>query len=65
MMIQTSTPENETPVGSFGTFDSYDVTADWTDEDWHQHDAEIAADMAAYDEAMADEYVDFDPEPPF
>lgn len=65
MMIENSTPVDETPFGAFGTFDGYDQTADWTDEDWAEYDRYVAEEMDKWDEDHADDYVDLDPEPPF
>lgn len=58
-----------TPFGTFGEFEGYDQTADWTDEDWQQYDAEVAQDIADFeaqtwhdfDEFYADDSI----EPPF
>lgn len=65
MMIQTSTPVDETPFGSFGTFDGYDQTAEWTASDWADYDAHCAAEIARWDAEHVDDYVDLDPTPPF
>lgn len=61
MMIHTATPADEIPFGSFGTFEGYDVTDNWTDEDWQDYDRSVAAEMEAYDAMVADE--DYWPSP--
>ena len=75
MMIENSTPVDESAFGSYGEFGSYDVTADWTDEDWAAYDQQIAEDMAEFDASRQDEYdlwaeaqefvPEYNPEPPF
>lgn len=62
MMIETN-PEN-TVYGSYGELDATG-TADWTDADWAEYDRYVAEEMAQWDEDHADDYLDFDPEPPF
>lgn len=37
-----------TPYGSYGEFDHYG-TLDWTEADWADYDAQVAAEMAAAD----------------
>ena len=66
MTINAFDHEN-TPYGSYGEFGSYDVTEDWTDEDWAAYDAQVAEDIAAYEaEQWADDfYFDGDAETPF
>lgn len=56
MMIHTATPADEIPFGSFGTFDSFDVTSEWTDEDWAEHDRHVAEEMAKFDAETEDDY---------
>jgi hypothetical protein len=36
---------DNTPFGTYGEFDPW-LTSEWTDEDWQQYDADIAAELA-------------------
>jgi hypothetical protein len=59
-MTNHNTPADQTIYGAFGEFDAFDVTADWTDEEWANYDAWVDEELAAYDDDLADEYVDLD-----
>ena len=56
-----------TPTAAFGEFDTYG-TEGWTDEDWAQYDARVAAEIAEWEEQQDAEYGVWDfegSEPPF
>ena len=46
MMIENSTPMNENAFGSYGEFVD---TPDWSTDEWAAYDAQIAEEMAEYD----------------
>ena len=58
-MSDYNTEADNTIYGGYGEFD-LSHTDSWTDEDWAQHDAELAAEWEA-EAAMA--YWDDDPNP--
>lgn len=47
MMIENAVPMNENAFGGYGEFVD---TPDYTAEEWAEHDAQIAAEMAEYDD---------------
>lgn len=55
-----------TPYAGHGEFDSFDVTADWTDADWAEYDEYVAREMEEFDAHTQDMGWDLpDMEPPF
>lgn len=42
-----------TIYGAYGEFDSFDVTADWTEQDWRDYDAHCQAEIAEWEAEQA------------
>lgn len=64
MAIETN-PEN-TVYGSYGEFYAEGM-ADWTEQDWRDYDAFLAAEFADFEESQAEWeiFAAYDDEPPF
>lgn len=44
-----------TPFGSYGEFEGYDQTADWTEQDWQDYDAHVSAEIADFEARQGEE----------
>jgi hypothetical protein len=62
-MSNFETHSDQTIYGAFGEFEDFGLPQ--TDEEWHAYDLYVSEDMAAWDATVEDDYIDFDPEPPF